>query len=610
MIRRTLALVCSLWFAGAALAQNAPGGGWPMSPVNGPEGVTPFKAIGGTASLPQSIRSGYALTVADFGTIDPTGVADSSAAFIAAASSGTCVSVPPGKYLLNSASLSSTNQNMCLAGMSSVNTQLIFAGAGGVSFITNAINYMSVSHIRMTASAAAAGTAISANWTSTAGLSQQMANIDDVILDQSGSGYWTNGVIGTNIANAVIHNFDMHGPSPAIGVAFNSQKCLQFLGTSIDVMLTDIHCTSVDTGIDDEATTQGLYVKGFAGVDVNTGIVSNHLLASSSQPLINVVNFHINARSTAVKLYGGLQSFLSSGLIYASPNTNAGWTGISVDGDAGAGSQDITVRGVQLNSALAASATSVTFIDLGRVARFDADVSMFGVLALAATTGVHCSVNATTSYVRVSPQNVKVLYANDLSIGAVNCLLGIKDGTRETLASPAGAVNASPAISINKAVEFDLFGADANGTLKAALMIKAAPANSNYTTATTTVSGRNSDANVPLWAYGPNYNQSLVPILDGTCGTAVVLTTAGETVPAGISCRRYKPTGMVATATITLPTALGDGQVLTLDLYSFNVTALTFSPAVTGWTDLSTWTAPASLRLRWDATGSVWFREQ
>ena len=98
--------------------------------------------------------------------------------------------------------------------------------------------------------------------------------------------------------------------------------------------------------------------------------------------------------------------------------------------------------------------------------------------------------------------------------------------------------------------------------------------------------------------------------IDATAGSAIVLTTGGDSVPTNVSLRRYKPAGTLATATINLPTAFADGQLLQLDLYGYNITALTFSPSVTGFTNATIWTANTSHRLRWDAAGSVWFLEQ
>lgn len=93
-------------------------------------------------------------------------------------------------------------------------------------------------------------------------------------------------------------------------------------------------------------------------------------------------------------------------------------------------------------------------------------------------------------------------------------------------------------------------------------------------------------------------------------GQRVTLTTSGYTVLANSSLVRFVQTGTVATATVTLPTAMGDGHAIQFVNYAGAVTALTFSPAVTGFTNASAFAANTGMRIRWDATDSTWHREQ
>jgi hypothetical protein len=95
--------------------------------------------------------------------------------------------------------------------------------------------------------------------------------------------------------------------------------------------------------------------------------------------------------------------------------------------------------------------------------------------------------------------------------------------------------------------------------------------------------------------------------IDGS-GVSTVLTSSGYTVPANTSLVRFKPMAAV-TATITLPTALADGQPIQFVNYAYAST-LTFSPAVTGWTNGSALAANTGMRIRWDATAGAWQREQ
>lgn len=98
-------------------------------------------------------------------------------------------------------------------------------------------------------------------------------------------------------------------------------------------------------------------------------------------------------------------------------------------------------------------------------------------------------------------------------------------------------------------------------------------------------------------------------LVDGS-GVRTTLTTTGYTVPAGTSLVRFTQSSTVASSTITLPTAIADGQPIQFVNYGGAVTALTFSPAVNGWTNGATLAAYTGLRLRWDGTAAAWYREQ
>jgi len=81
-------------------------------------------------------------------------------------------------------------------------------------------------------------------------------------------------------------------------------------------------------------------------------------------------------------------------------------------------------------------------------------------------------------------------------------------------------------------------------------------------------------------------------------------------VPANTSLVRFIQTGTVSASTVTLPTALVDGQPIQFVNYAGAITALTFAPAVNGWTNGSALAAYTGLRIRWDATAAAWYREQ
>lgn len=100
---------------------------------------------------------------------------------------------------------------------------------------------------------------------------------------------------------------------------------------------------------------------------------------------------------------------------------------------------------------------------------------------------------------------------------------------------------------------------------------------------------------------------SLGAMIDGS-GIRQTLTST-YAVPANTSLVRFIQTGTLATSTVTLPTALADGQPIQFVNYAGTITALTFSPAVNGWTAGSTMAPNTGLRIRWDATSAAWFRE-
>ncbi|CAH2603204.1 Pectate_lyase_3 domain-containing protein [Rhodovastum atsumiense] len=81
------------------------------------------------------------------------------------------------------------------------------------------------------------------------------------------------------------------------------------------------------------------------------------------------------------------------------------------------------------------------------------------------------------------------------------------------------------------------------------------------------------------------------------------------TVPANTSLVRFTQSSTVAASTVTLPAPLADGQSIQFVNYAGAITALTFSPAVNGWTNGTTLAAYTGLRIRWDATAGSWYRE-
>ncbi|MGI4976241.1 MAG: hypothetical protein ACRYG6_04780 [Janthinobacterium lividum] len=105
-------------------------------------------------------------------------------------------------------------------------------------------------------------------------------------------------------------------------------------------------------------------------------------------------------------------------------------------------------------------------------------------------------------------------------------------------------------------------------------------------------------------------NSTSTGVTSDASGVRVALSGTAYTVPAGTDLVRMTQTATVATQTITLPAAISDGQPIQFVTYAGAITALTFSPAVQGWTNGSQLSANTGARIRWDTATSVWYREQ
>ena len=98
-------------------------------------------------------------------------------------------------------------------------------------------------------------------------------------------------------------------------------------------------------------------------------------------------------------------------------------------------------------------------------------------------------------------------------------------------------------------------------------------------------------------------------MVDGS-GVRVMLSQTSYHIPPNTSLVRLTQTSTVTSATLALPPALSDGQPIQFVNYAGAIRALTFSPAVNGWTNGSTLTPYTGLRVRWDAIAAAWYREQ
>ena len=191
-----------------------------------------------------------------------------------------------------------------------------------------------------------------------------------------------------------------------------------------------------------------------------------------------------------------------------------------------------------------------------------------------------------------------------ISYGNIQWVLSNNDGTQKSGISVTAAgsgYTALPTVSVSPSYTFtSANGASFTTTLSSSMQMSSASGNVQFTNSGTQL-GINGTSGAPVISEGA--------LIDGS-GVRVSLTTSGYTVPANTSLVRFTQSSTVSSATVTLPTALADGQPIQFVNYAGTVTALTFSPSVNGWTNGNTLAAYTGLRIRWDATSSAWYREQ
>jgi|GEM_PF-3060151 len=170
-----------------------------------------------------------------------------------------------------------------------------------------------------------------------------------------------------------------------------------------------------------------------------------------------------------------------------------------------------------------------------------------------------------------------------------------------TLTSSGAGYTAAPTVGVSPAFSQVITGGFPVTTTLSSTFAISGGAGAVTMTGSGTAIGVSGSAGSPFIANGATVDAS---------GVRYALTGAAYTVPANTSLMRFTQTATVASQTVTLPTASGDGHVIQFVNYAGAVTALTFSPAVTGWTNGSALAANTGLRIRWDATAAAWQREQ
>jgi hypothetical protein len=123
----------------------------------------------------------------------------------------------------------------------------------------------------------------------------------------------------------------------------------------------------------------------------------------------------------------------------------------------------------------------------------------------------------------------------------------------------------------------------------------------NIMAGTLSVAGAASAASLSLGGY------AITPTIigAGSVQSTALVSGTGYTVPANTSVVNFTQTATQAANTVTLPTAVNNQQ-LEFDNNLGAITALTFSPAVTGWTNGTTLSASSTLRIRYLTVSSAW----
>jgi hypothetical protein len=96
----------------------------------------------------------------------------------------------------------------------------------------------------------------------------------------------------------------------------------------------------------------------------------------------------------------------------------------------------------------------------------------------------------------------------------------------------------------------------------------------------------------------------------GAIVSSAMVSGTPYTIPSGTSVMLFSQTTTQAAVTITLPSAPTNSQTLELDNGTGQITATTFSPAISGWANGSTLTPNSTVSARYFTATSTWQRTQ
>lgn len=245
-----------------------------------------------------------------------------------AATKGETVVFPEGRYKVTSTLTHSGS--LGLAGMGP-GLSIIDWSSGGdaidLTFSTSAKDRLVLHGLTVNAATEAAGTAISAVWSSPARQGYPHAVIEDLEVTRGdGSGQrWQRGVYLDAAWVTSIRNYlFLSGANTGVG--------LELEGQSVDCNLFDVQAQSCEIGILLGASTEGTVIDNAVILDAVHGVTNKTRENGTKGPMVTVTNSHMNTRASGVTLTGTGDSWVINNLFYKFPPSTVDYTGVSFTG--------------------------------------------------------------------------------------------------------------------------------------------------------------------------------------------------------------------------------------------------------------------------------------
>jgi len=300
------------------------------------------------------------VSVKDFGAVGD-GSTNDATAFQNAINNHVAVYVPQGTYKIGS-TLTCSNRHLTLYGDGHEMSILQWSGGtSGLSFTDTdvsatppkATKALVVKDLRFEAAAAMSGSPISVDYAAPTGAIEASAVIENCAFTNSGSGYWTNGVLLSNARHSTIGNctFSGNGLDGDTTYGFKLTGDVDNGGGPGTGDSRIINCAVANVNgpaYHIDGTTEGSLVAYSMCIQTKVGLKNTHVTSSLSaseqgEPSCHVNKCHFNTKDYGIQHKHGIQSFYDGNLLYgltpfAPEDTEAGrallaansWTGIDL----------------------------------------------------------------------------------------------------------------------------------------------------------------------------------------------------------------------------------------------------------------------------------------